>query len=218
MQIPETDYALKRVQIQVDAVSAFIWPQHWIELTLFQLFNIISQKDNLNNYKLSIWTKNISLVSQRDAASMKTLAFVTMFFLPGSFISALFSTPLFKWDDVDMSDWSTVRVGTTPQFGLYWAVTVPLTVVTFILYYLWLWWQHKQRKKREKALGISDDSMEESKPSVNGPKKEFMVERDAVAQTRKETALAHGNSIAMTDSSTWNQRFRNKWKKDDALV
>ena len=26
-----------------------------------------------------------------------------------------------------------------PQFRLYWAITIPLTIITFVLFFLWLW-------------------------------------------------------------------------------
>lgn len=89
---------------------------------------------------------NIALSSHRDASSMKTLAVVTMFFLPGSFISALFSTNCFDWDGVDLGS-KSMGVKTTPQFDLYWVVTIPLTVITFVLYYCWLVFQGWQRRK-----------------------------------------------------------------------
>ncbi|CAM1500796.1 Fc.00g099580.m01.CDS01 [Cosmosporella sp. VM-42] len=122
MQVLETNYILKRVQVQIEA-----------------LVNLIAQNDAINNF-------DIALSSHRDAASMKTLAVVTMFFLPGSFISALFSTQCFDWDSVDLTNRS-ISVKVTPQFGLYWVITIPLTVATFILYFLWLHFQTQQRKK-----------------------------------------------------------------------
>lgn len=89
---------------------------------------------------------------------MKTLAVVTMFFLPGSFISALFSTNCFEWAAVDLKS-SSIGVKATPQMSLYWAITIPLTVLTFSLYFLWLAFQKRERdnmvkdQKRQKAMG-----------------------------------------------------------------
>jgi hypothetical protein len=96
------------------------------------------------NLELAQSTAQIAFFSYRDAASMKTLAVVTMFFLPGSFISALFSTNCFEWNSVDLRS-STIGVKTTPQMSLYWAITIPLTVVTFVLYFLWLALQKRER-------------------------------------------------------------------------
>lgn len=91
----------------------------------------------------------IASYSYRDASSMKTLAIVTMLFLPGSFVSALFSTDFFAWDEVDPNT-SDIGVPMTPQMGLYWVITIPLTLVTFALYFLWLGVQ-KSKKEKEMA-------------------------------------------------------------------
>lgn len=125
-----------------------------------QLFNVVSQKDNTANREMSVWTKNISVNSQKDTVALKTLAMVTMLFLPGSFIAALFSSSFFlAWDDADNSRTGSTGLKIMPQFGIYWVVTIPITLVVFILYFVWLWWEHRQRTKKETYLRISDKSM-----------------------------------------------------------
>lgn len=104
----------------------------------------------LNNLDITNDMAQIAHSTYRDAASVKTLAVVTMFFLPGSFVSALFSTPLFSWDDVDPSSGS-ISVPMTPQLRLYWAITIPLTVLTFVLYFSWLLYQDRQRERARLA-------------------------------------------------------------------
>lgn len=49
---------------------------------------------------------------------MKTIAVLTMMFLPATFLAALFSMPCLGWDDPD-------------KFRLYWACVIPITFVTF---------------------------------------------------------------------------------------
>jgi hypothetical protein len=90
----------------------------------------------------------------RDSLSMKTLAIVTMFFLPGSFISALFSTSMFDWGSVDPSS-NSIGVRPLPQFRLYWAITIPLTIITFLLFFIWLWitkFRHDTQNRRGDAI------------------------------------------------------------------
>lgn len=82
---------------------------------------------------------------------MKTLAIVTMFFLPGSFISSLFSSQLFDWDSVDKKDWDTISVKVTPQWKLYWAVTAPLTLVVFLIYLVGYYLVKRQRLQNLKT-------------------------------------------------------------------
>ena len=55
-----------------------------------------------------------------------------MIVLPGTFISTLFAIPLFNWD---AESWRDVPKS---RFWFYWALTVPLTILTVVA---WLAWQ-----------------------------------------------------------------------------
>ncbi|KAI1360179.1 hypothetical protein F5Y08DRAFT_348967 [Xylaria arbuscula] len=62
--------------------------------------------------------------ARRDTASMKTIAVMTMAFLPGTFFAALFSVPeLLRWD-------REVVVG--DRFWVYWVFTLPVTAFVFL--------------------------------------------------------------------------------------
>jgi hypothetical protein len=66
---------------------------------------------------------------------MKTLAAVTVAFLPATFVASFFAMPLFNWDaDRD----SAVVNG---RFWIYWVVTIPLTLTTL---FIWLSWTYRQ--------------------------------------------------------------------------
>ena len=82
---------------------------------------------------------------------MKCLSVVTMFFLPGTFVSSLFSMPLFDWGGSDPSTmYSKVVWG--PRLSVYLAVTAPLMLLTFGVWGLWLFAQGIQsRKRRDEA-------------------------------------------------------------------
>lgn len=75
---------------------------------------------------------------------MKTLAAVTVAFLPGTFVAAFFSMPLFEWDAVDKG---TV---VSKRFWIYWAVTVPLTFLTLVVWVLWTSRQARVQRVSEK--------------------------------------------------------------------
>ena len=47
---------------------------------------------------------------------------VTLFFLPGTFVSTFFAMPLFHWEE----DGQPI---VTTRLLIYWAVTLPLTIV-----------------------------------------------------------------------------------------
>lgn len=68
------------------------------------------------------------LVARRavaDGSSMKVIALMTMFFLPATYISALWAVPALDKDDVL----------TKQSFGIYWVVTIPVTLVVFVAWY-----------------------------------------------------------------------------------
>ena len=76
---------------------------------------------------------------------MKTLAAVTVVFLPGTFVAALFSMPLFQWDTR-----TKPHSAISKQFWIYWATTLPLTVVTLALWVAWMRLQTRRHRARDK--------------------------------------------------------------------
>lgn len=73
----------------------------------------------------------LASASKEDSSAMKTLAAGTVNFLPGTFVAAFFSMPLFQWNvDVTTSIVSN-------RFWMHWAVTVPLTILTIVSWFLW---------------------------------------------------------------------------------
>ena len=62
---------------------------------------------------------------------MKTVAVLTTVFLPGTFISTFISMPLLSWD---AASWTEVP---TTHFWVYWAITIPLTLLTLYAWYVW---------------------------------------------------------------------------------
>ncbi|GJN80946.1 hypothetical protein PLIIFM63780_004476 [Purpureocillium lilacinum] len=71
----------------------------------------------------------IANATKRDSAAMRTIAFVSLLFLPATFTSAIFSTTFFKFDD-NSSAWEV-----SGMFWLYWVVAIPLTVAAVLVWY-----------------------------------------------------------------------------------
>ncbi|KAI0402420.1 hypothetical protein F4802DRAFT_368308 [Xylaria palmicola] len=87
-------------------------------------FNTVAQHDARTSVK-------IGLATQSDSMTMKSIAVVTLTFLPPTFISAIFSMSFFNFSPE--SGWSISR-----EFWLYWVFAVPTTVVVLL-------WYHRQR-------------------------------------------------------------------------
>jgi len=135
MQAVDTSYVQQRVQVQIAA-----------------LFHLIAQQDNAIAFETANATRSIAKDSLQDSSSMKMLALVTMFFLPGSFVASLFSAPLFDWEGAVGK--SGISLGTRPQFALFWVVAVPLTVGTFGLYVMWIVLQKKRLRRRLNGVPV----------------------------------------------------------------
>ena len=61
--------------------------QHRISVQLTALQHLIQQNDTLISQSVAQDSRVLAMASQRDSSSMKTLAVVTMFFLPGTFVA-----------------------------------------------------------------------------------------------------------------------------------
>ncbi|EFQ31735.1 hypothetical protein CGRA01v4_04759 [Colletotrichum graminicola] len=93
--------------------------RHFNEISL--AYNMVAQFDS----RVSV---AIGRATQRDSEAMKTIAFLTLLFLPATFVSAVFSTSFFNFDS-ESGSWQV-----SDQFWIYWAVAVPITAVTAVLW------------------------------------------------------------------------------------
>lgn len=68
--------------------------------------------------------------TREDSAAMKTMATLTLIFLPPTFISAVFSMSFFNFDQ--KTGWAVSN-----KFWVYWVFAVPMTLTTTVLWYYW---------------------------------------------------------------------------------
>ena len=137
------------------------------------LYSISAQTDN----RLSA---RIAVSSGRDSTAMKTLAFITAFFLPGTYIATLFSMSMFEWQGSSSSiTTSSVSASSSPSyvisanFWIYWAITIPLTIAVIIGWRLW--WVHEDRAYTAQLAGemdgvvsVDDDPDHKGKMALGG--------------------------------------------------
>jgi hypothetical protein len=92
---------------------------------------------------------------------MKAIALVTMFFLPGTFVSSLLSVPIFDWDAAAAEDaegegggiWKAMRPEVwRPRVVVFLGITVPLMAVTFAVWAGWVGWRYLQARRREERV------------------------------------------------------------------
>jgi len=85
-----------------------------------------------------------------------------MLFLPGTFISAIFSMVFFNWGTNSDGESAFTVSG---WIWLYFAVTIPVTLLVFAIY---LFWRRKREVKMASKLSrISEYSMDEDDSDVD---------------------------------------------------
>jgi len=100
------------------------------------------------------WTErmhDIAAETEHETVSMHGITVLTMIFLPGTFVSTLFSSGIWDFDNSkgnEIGDWET-RV---PALKLFFAICIPLMAVV-----LFTWWVTYQLARRQhKMMQISD--------------------------------------------------------------
>jgi len=91
---------------------------------LKQVYNLVTQQDSETNTVIAREMKY-------DSSSMRTIAILTMIFLPGSYVSALFSMSFFKLTGDDNN------ISVSSDGWIYIVVTVPLTFLVLVLSLVW---------------------------------------------------------------------------------
>ncbi|TVY76116.1 hypothetical protein LSUE1_G004244 [Lachnellula suecica] len=82
---------------------------------------------------------DIANKTQQETVSMRIITLVTLFFLPGTFISTIMSTDIIQFqDNVKEYQWGALN--------WYMAVTIPFMAATFVAWYGFYWWAARGEK------------------------------------------------------------------------
>ncbi|KAE8441435.1 hypothetical protein EG329_004961 [Mollisiaceae sp. DMI_Dod_QoI] len=131
------------------------------------VYSFIAQKDAKASIEISNLSAQLALNSKRDSSAMKTISIVGMLFLPGTFIAAIFSMPVFNWE----GNGTPIA---KPAFGYYWAIMLPLTTVVLVVWSLvtflpWKKWiADRKERKVEKPDAATMNSSERDSRSDTG--------------------------------------------------
>ncbi|KAM3072418.1 hypothetical protein ACMFMG_009221 [Clarireedia jacksonii] len=121
-------------------------------------FSTVSQYD-------SRITVQISEAMRIDSFTMRNAATLGLLFLPGTFVCAIFSTSFFNFSPDNNSQ--TQRWIVSEKFWIYWAVTLPLTTVTVLVWILWHRLCRESRRIRSYwGTALSQDSRNDGSRDV----------------------------------------------------
>lgn len=83
----------------------------------------------------------LAAAARKDSSAMRSIAMMTMAFLPGTFFAALFAVPSMP-DVVQMKFW------------VYWVCTLPTTIIVLVVFkYHRQWKDAKQQRARDRGTG-----------------------------------------------------------------
>lgn len=86
----------------------------------------------------------LARASASDSNTMKAITILTMVFLPATFVCSLFSTGFFAFGKDNDSSSGHQHIHVAGQFWIYFAVTIPLTVVVLGICAAWLVWSGRR--------------------------------------------------------------------------
>ncbi|KAI1268391.1 hypothetical protein F5Y18DRAFT_375189 [Xylariaceae sp. FL1019] len=145
--------------------------EHYIHTTLERLhiqrqalYNIMTQKESKLNLEMAAQQRRLAHASKRDSTSMKTLSLLGAVFLPGTFLSSVFSMTFFDFKVADNREVSQ-------ELWIYFIITIPLTLAIVLA-----WWGLDRR--REKRYAVEDNDIEKGIERM---------ETDIIAIMRKKT-------------------------------
>ncbi|ESZ98006.1 hypothetical protein SBOR_1619 [Sclerotinia borealis F-4128] len=165
---------LQRLDIQRSAVRS---PISLIPAKLTkknQLYNIIAQKESKLNFQMAKEQRQLAHAAKRDSSTMKTISLLSAIFFPGVYLASVFSMTFFNFQND-----GTPAV--SKSFWLYWAVTIPCTMIIVGWWYVW-------EKKRERRYSLEDIDLERGSDDM---------EKEIMATMRKRT---------MSKASTWDKK------------
>lgn len=102
----------------------------------------LSRQEQQTSIEIAKASRIIAEETKKDGSSMKTVAVVTMLFLPATSISSIFSMPLFNWD---------APAGKVVKTTL-WIYSVFAVGLTLITVGIWAGWQRKLAARHREAL------------------------------------------------------------------
>lgn len=120
----------------------------------------VSQRNGQLNMATAKWQINLTQASIRDAQTMKGLSFMGALFLPGTFLSTIFSMPFFEFNIgkalfcsmmlVMTMDWS--NMDNPEKLCIYFAAAIPLTALVIAAWVVWE--QIQQRRMTDEQHGM----------------------------------------------------------------
>lgn len=138
------DQRLSNLQVEHNALLLeIVFNQKIANNQLQIVYNLVAQHNNKQSLGMAAISTQIAAITKEDSFAMRTIAVMTITFLPATAISSMFSMGMFNWQ----ADGGDVVVSS--RFWIYWAVSVPLTLSVLGL---WLTYVHRHKTNEGEIL------------------------------------------------------------------
>lgn len=165
--------------------KAFFWHVASLDDVLeLDIAFLTSISESVNNQQVAV----TGIINLQDGASMKTIAVITMAFLPATFVATLFAMPIFSWND------SQDRI-ISHQFWVYWSVEIPLTITVFLVWLGWWYWRSIRRDRDDEDLSRRDNTSGTSQPLEGNQMKGYLKEFYETKRRPKIGASHNGQMV-----------------------
>ncbi|KAF2265884.1 hypothetical protein CC78DRAFT_567210 [Lojkania enalia] len=118
-----------------------------LEYRNMQASRLVAERAQMSTDNVEGMTRDMHKIAKRtqqETVSMRIITLVTLFFLPGTFISTVMSTDIIRWNPD--ADGRPIRTVSTGALWLYLTITLPLMVGTFLAWYGVYWWVNTKDK------------------------------------------------------------------------
>ncbi|OCK95889.1 uncharacterized protein K441DRAFT_704722 [Cenococcum geophilum 1.58] len=112
--------------------SSLLYRKGLFQSTQRRLVSLDRRMENIIGLSFNLVTLLDSRAIQKDSKSMKTIAFMTMFFLPVSTVATIFGAQFFT-----VGSEAPSHLQISPDFWILWAIAAPFTLVVVIVWRLW---------------------------------------------------------------------------------
>ncbi|CCF46980.1 hypothetical protein CH063_15544 [Colletotrichum higginsianum] len=114
-----------------------------MSLAMQTVWNHIARQDSKTNTKISQANAAIAVQTKVESAQMRTIALLTMIYLPLSSVASIFSMDMFNWEAIEG------QVIVSKHIWLFFVLAIGLTMITVAAWFF--------GTRREKAMAAKSD-------------------------------------------------------------
>lgn len=122
-------------------------------MTLKQLYTVLSQIDSKNQVAIAKTNLQVAQAVRSDSIPMRTIAYVTLLFLPGALVATIFGMNFFQFESTS----NELIVAAT--FWQYWAISIPFTIVVIAVWNIWNYYEKKKGFAIDEKVIMSDQQL-----------------------------------------------------------